>query len=174
MSETVIVETVTAESVTSPIIETVVVETRIVETMGQRGPTGLTGPIGPQGLQGIQGPAGPAGGSIPQFTAGENLSGHRAIRLSGGLAYYCDAATLAHAGTAIGITTGAALSGDLANMQTLGIISDPSWNFVNGPVYVGSAGVLTQVPNGVFVQQIGVSGKSTELNIAPQLAVLRN
>lgn len=168
----------TTEFVTDSVVvvESVEVATATVETIevGQRGPAGLTGPLGPQGLQGVQGPVGPAGGSVPQFTAGENLSGHRAIRLSGGQAFYCDAATLAHAGTAIGITIGAALSGALVDAQTFGNISEPSWNFVNGPVYVGTNGALTQTPVGLFVQQIGVAGDTTELNINPQLAVLRN
>lgn len=173
MTDLIITETVTDSTVS---VETVEIATASVEVIevGQRGPAGPTGATGPQGIQGIQGPAGPAGGSIPQFTAGENLSGHRAIRLHNGLAYYCDSTTLAHAGTAIGVSTGAALAGDPVNVQTIGIVAEPSWTWSDGPVYVGPNGSLSQTISGVFVQQIGVAGNSTELNIAPQLAVLRN
>ena len=150
------VETVTAEVVES---ETIAVE--IIEVAQQ----------GPRGIQGIPGPA---GGSVIQVVAGETLSGHRAIRLSNGLAYYCDAANLAHAGTGIGVSTGAALIGETVNVQTLGTLSEPSWTWNDGPIYVGTNGQLTQSITGLFMQQIGVATNATAMNINAQLSVIRS
>ncbi len=128
--------------------------------------------VGPQGSQGIPGPA---GGSIIQKIAGETLSGHRAVRISNGFVYYCDAANIHHAGTAIGVSTGAALISDTVNIQMLGDLIELGWNWNEGAVFVGINGQLTQtLTNLLFVQQIGVAVNSTELNINPQLAVLRN
>jgi hypothetical protein len=108
------------------------------------------------------------------MTAGENLSGHRAIRSHLGLAYYCNALDTAHAGTAIGVSTGAALVGDPVNVQTLGNLTEPSWDWRDGLVSVGENGQLTQTITGVFMQQIGVAVNQTELNINPQQAVIRS
>jgi hypothetical protein len=135
----------------------------VVETVE----VGLQGPPGPPGLPG------PPGGAALTAPAGETLSGHRVVRLVEGMAFYCDAATLAHAGTAIGLTTGAALASTPATIQTLGNLTEPAWSFVEGPVYVGLHGFPTQSLDGVFLQQIGVAVSATTLNINPQISILR-
>ena len=128
--------------------------------------------VGPQGSQGIPGPA---GGSIIQKEAGEILSGHRTVRISNNLVYYCDATNINHVGTAIGVTTNAATVGDVVNIQMLGDLIESGWNWSEGAVFVGINGQLTQdLTSLLFVQQIGVAVSSIELNINPQLAVLRN
>ena len=136
----------------------------------------FTGPAGIRGIDGVQGPQGIpgiAGGSLIQCVAGESISGHRAIRLNNGFAFYCNSMALDNAGTAIGISTQATLTGGTFNVQTLGIIDEGSWNWIPGPVFVGNNGLLTQIPTGVFTQQIGVATTATEININPQLAILR-
>lgn len=149
------------ETVTSEVVESETIAVEIIEVAQQ----------GPRGIQGIPGPA---GGSVIQVVAGETLSGHRAIRLSNGLAYYCDAANLAHAGTGIGVSTGAALIGETVNVQTLGTLSEPSWTWNDGPIYVGTNGQLTQSITGLFMQQIGVATNATAMNINAQLSVIRS
>lgn len=116
--------------------------------------------------------------AVPQKTAqtyeaGENLSANRVVRVSNTLAYLCDAATSAHAGTVIGLTTGAALTGATATVQTAGLVQELTWTLTEGPVYVGADGQLTQTVTGLaFVQQIGVAISATQINIHPQLAIL--
>lgn len=128
--------------------------------------------VGPQGSQGIPGPA---GGSIIQKEAGENLSGHRVVRIFNNLVYYCDATNIDHVGNAVGVNINAATVGSIVNIQMLGNLIEVGWNWNEGAVFVGINGQLTQDLTGMlFVQQIGVAVSSTELNINPQLAVLRS
>ncbi len=161
MTDTVITEVIT-DSAT--VVETVDVSVATVEIIE----------VALQGPQGIQGIPGAPGGSVIQCVAGENISGHRAIRVENGLGYYCNSATLAHAGTAIGMSTQAATLGDVFNVQTLGNVIEPSWNWTQGPVFVGTLGQLTQLQIGVFHQQIGIAVNTTELNVNPQLAIIRS
>lgn len=156
-----VVSVESVETVTSEVVEAETITVEIIEVAQQ----------GPRGIQGIPGPA---GGSVVQVIAGETLSGHRAIRLSNGLAYYCDAMNLAHVGTGIGVSTGAALINETVNVQTLGTLSEPSWTWIDGPIYVGANGQLTQSITGLFIQQIGVATNATAMNINAQLSVIRS
>lgn len=109
------------------------------------------------------------------FTAGAALSGHRVVTLNSiGRAIYCDAATLAHAGRAIGLTTGAASSGAAATIQMPGWeITESGWAWdTTKPVFVGLNGALTQtIPTlaggFAFLQVIGWPVTSTKLLINP-------
>jgi hypothetical protein len=111
--------------------------------------------------------------TLQTYTAGTNLSGHRAVKIHLGTAVYCDAASASDAGKAIGITTGAALQGEQATVQIMAQMTEPSWTWTEGPVYVGAAGGLTQtVTDLAFIQQIGVAGSATSIDINPQLSIL--
>lgn len=95
------------------------------------------------------GPQGPPGaGGLESYTAGATVNGHRVIVTDGaGLAVHADNATTAHANAATKISLGAALVGETVQVQLAGRITEPSWNWVpGGTIYVGAAGVLTQVP----------------------------
>ena len=131
-------------------------------------PVVLTAP-GPQGPKGDTGEV----ISTQSYQAGENLSGHRVVRIVGGYAYACRGNVQADAGLAIGITTGAALEGDTVQVQTIGRLTEPSWNLIGGPVYVGALGQLTQYPAAMaFTQQIGIAVSPTSLDINPQIAIV--
>ena len=78
------------------------------------------------------------------MTAGENLSGHRAVVTVDGQAFYADNQTIAHAGQLAGLTLGAALAGDSVTVQALGLITEPGWNWTPGAIWLGASGVLTQ------------------------------
>lgn len=123
---------------------------------------------------GPQGPPGAAGSAeASTFVAGENISGHALIKVVGGLAYQCDAATLGDAGKAIGIATGAVSVGGTVSVQQGGQMTEPSWAWTEGPVYVGSNGFLTQTVSGLtYLQQIGIALSATSVDIHPQLAII--
>lgn len=142
----------------------------IVTALTTHGPATLTTLATP----GPQGPAGASGSAeAAAFVAGENISGHSVIKVIGGLAYQCDSATFGDAGRAIGIATGAALNGASASVQQAGQITEPSWAWVEGPVYVGTNGFLTQNLTGlVYIHQIGVAVSATTVDINPQMAVV--
>jgi hypothetical protein len=133
-----------------------------------------TGSVSTLTIPGPQGPKGDPGDAIVTQTheAATNLSGHRAIRVSGGLASLCDGTNAAHTGRCIGITTGAAIAGADATVQTVGLITEPSWNWTEGPVYVGANGVLTQSLAGLaFIQQVGLAVSLDSIDINPQLPI---
>ena len=128
--------------------------------------TGLdVGPAGPLGPQGPQGPAGD--GSTFTKIADSNLSGHRAVKaVSGDRVAYVSSGTPTDIGLAIAITTGAAAADATATLRAYGEISEPSWAWTPGPVFLGVNGVLTQtVPTSGYVQQIGVALSSTKLMV---------
>lgn len=127
------------------------------------------------GIPGPQGAKGDAGDAIVTQThdAGENLSGHRAIRVSSGLAYLCNGSESAQAGRCIGISTGAVIVGDAVTVQTVGVMTEPSWSWSEGPVYVGVSGVLTQSLTGLaYIHQIGMALSATSIDINSQLPIL--
>lgn len=176
--ETVEVSTVSVEVVESVVSESVVTETLGVETVDLItneviSTESVTVEVVEIGMQGPRGPMGLPGEITVEVVAGETLSGHRAVQLIGNLAWYCDVDTIQHTGRAVGISTGAATAGQLVTIQCMGSITEPSWTFTEGPVYVGSQGQLTQSMTGLFVQQVGIATSSTTLNINPQLGIIR-
>lgn len=119
---------------------------------------------------GQQGPAGRdgSGGSTETYVAGQTLSGHRAVVTdANGLAIYADNQTAAHANMATKLTLGAALQGDTVQVQLIGRITEPSWNWVvGGTIYVGANGTLTQTPPvspAVFSKPIAVAETATRV-----------
>jgi hypothetical protein len=100
---------------------------------------------------GIQGPAGASGQGTTELltrVAGENLGGHRVVIVdSDNKVYYADRTNLAHMYKVVGITRGAANVGDSVEIQTYGLMTELSWNWIAGqPIFLGTNGLLTQVP----------------------------
>jgi hypothetical protein len=89
--------------------------------------------------------------------AGADLGGHRAIHIDAGAALYAEP-SIPSADRVAGITIGAAASGAIVNFQTSGEMVEPSWNWTEGPIYLGPSGTLTQTPP--------AAGVSVELGIA--------
>ena len=83
------------------------------------------------------------------LTAGMSISALRCITTnSSGEAVYATPDTLANA-VVIGISTTAGSAGDTITVKTNGELSDASWNWTKGAIYLGSNGVLTQTaPSG--------------------------
>jgi hypothetical protein len=134
---------------------------------------GGAGTPGATGATGATGPAGPAGLTVEIFDAGETLGGNRAVKVhSDNRAYYVSASTPTDIGKACGITTGATTIGSSATIQRFGLMTEPSWTWVPGPVYVGVNGALTQTPPASgFVQAIGEAITATSLFIQPWPAI---
>lgn len=123
-----------------------------VAEIGRAGPKGETGPAGLPGA-----PGGDPGLVTLDGTAGENLSGHRAVYLSQGSFFYADKDSEEKMMSVAGVTTGAVLSGGNIQAISLGVISEPSWTWTYpAPVFIGNNGQLVQArPTVGFLVQIG-------------------
>lgn len=103
-------------------------------------------------------------------TAGEDLSGHRAVRHdASGLLVHADFASAAGALVA-GVTTGAALEGAPAAVQCSGDLGEPSWDWAEGCIFLGDAGHLTQVaPATGYLVLVGYSAGPNRMVVAPRI-----
>jgi hypothetical protein len=108
------------------------------------------------------------GSGVPtvSITAAENIGGHRAVLASG---LYADNGTLPNS-IVIGISTGAVSSGGQITCQVAGEMTEVSWTWdTSKPVYLGSAGLLTQtVPTAGVIVEIGKPTAATKLLIEIQ------
>ena len=123
----------------------------------------------------IQGPVGVSGTSaIISYTAGANISGGIGVILNNSTAIAANSTTLAHAGKVIGITTGAVVIGNVANIQTSGELEGFSGLTINSKVYLQANGTITStIPTTGFIQQIGIALTATKvlINIQPSLVL---
>lgn len=120
------------------------------------------------GQEGPQGPAGPAGdGSNLTKIAGTAIGGHKVVIAYGNTgAQLADKDTASHMHVVLGVTKGAASQGSPVEIQTVGEMIEPSWVWVNGPVFLGSNGIMTQTPPTTgFQLQIGTAIAPTVLMI---------
>lgn len=126
---------------------------------------------GPQGVQGVPGPT---GGTLSRIADGA-LSGHRVVRAtSATLAGYCDAGTLSHMFTCLGVTNGAAADGAAVVVTNLGELTEPSWSWTSGlPIFCGAQGVLTQTydPAWAWSLVVAVAETSTKIFIQPRTPI---
>jgi hypothetical protein len=94
---------------------------------------------------GLQGPPGSGNGSFDVIgTAATNLGGQRVVYLAAdGMRYGTanDPITL----DVIGITVGSASVGAAVVVRSSGPMTDPTFNFTPGPIFLGLNGLLTQV-----------------------------
>lgn len=121
----------------------------------------------------------PAGsiGNLYGAIAGEALSGHRAIVLdASGEAFYADQTVPNHIGRMAGITIGAAALGAGVTIMNNGLLTEPSWSWTPfAPIFLGTAGGLTQVPPTTgFLQMIGgaLSATSMYVNLRQPLVII--
>ncbi len=118
------------------------------------------GPAGPQGAPG------PSGGNAVQRVAGEVLSALRVVYELDGEVFYLDPADAAHVDQVLGVTLTSALLGQPINVQSAGTLDDATWAFTPGPVWLGAAGSLTQLPPaGGFDVLIGAAVSATRINL---------
>jgi len=105
---------------------------------------------------GVQGPQGVAGETTVSDSvtkvAGEILGGNRGVTIgSNGKAYYADNTIVAHANKVLGVTKGSAILDANVDIQTYGVMVEPSWNWdLAKMIFIG--------PNGTLVQDMPASG----------------
>lgn len=94
------------------------------------------------------------------------LSGHRVIRATAAGAVYADPSDPPNA-VIIGISLHAANKDEDISIRAAGVIVEPSWSFVEGPVCLGPNGMLTQSPP--------TSGKIVEIGVpkSPKALLVR-
>jgi hypothetical protein len=118
----------------------------------------------------------PSALDVMSVVAGSALSGHRVVRASApDEVDVASSANVAHAGLVLGITTGAAIQGDLAHVRIAGELIEPTFAFVPGPVYFNSSGVLTQTPpTSGFIQSVAVALSATKIVVGLGIPILLN
>lgn len=111
-----------------------------------------------------------SGGIVPVnidtvLQAAEDISALRAITTdANGKAIYADNTT-ASGTVVVGIATTSALTGANVRVQTAGTLSDASWAWSNGLVWLGTNGALTQTAptNGAYIVPVGRAYNSTTI-----------
>ncbi|MCM6777931.1 hypothetical protein NDR87_31465 [Nocardia sp. CDC159] len=117
----------------------------------------VPGPPGPPGP-----PGSGAGTVIVTGTAGAALSGHRAVvQLPDGTYVYASCDDPTHMALPIGITAAAAMMGDQVQIVMFGQMTESSWAWTPGPVFLGIGGSLTQSaptgPTAAFLTQLAAA-----------------
>lgn len=112
--------------------------------------------VAEQGPRGIQGIRGPAGGTTTVTVGATPLSGHSAVAVdAAGLLIQADCTNPAHRGAVLGLLANAYSPGDQAVVQTAFTLEHSGWTWSPGPVFVGTAGQLTQtLPVGAVFSQV--------------------
>lgn len=97
---------------------------------------------------GTPGPPGPPGPPTPPviLVAAQTIHGRRAVRAVDGQALHPRINIDDDAGQVIGISLNSSNVGGAVQVKTAGTITEQSWEWLPGPVYVGDEGVLTQAP----------------------------
>lgn len=111
---------------------------------------------------GVKGDKGEPGGSII-LTAPIDLGGNRVVMANGNYADNSDSNTL---NKVIGFTKTSALQGQLVEVMLLSELNGFSSLIPNEPLYLLTAGTITQTPPAIgYVQQVGVALSSTKILI---------
>lgn len=101
------------------------------------------------------------------------MSGGRGVYVDGaGLARIAEPLAMLDAIATVGVTVGAVGAGAMATVRIGGELTDSSWLWAQGPIWLGSGGVLTQVPPSVGATIVmGVSTGTSSMRVAPQIIV---
>lgn len=151
---------------------------------GQRGPQGEQGPAGPKGdpgergepgLQGEPGVPGAAAEDV-SLVASTAIGGHRVVSVASDGRAEPTLSTTDSLLRLVGLTENAAASNTSVAILQRGPIEDPAFSFVTGGrLYLGAAGVLTQViPASGPILVLGVALSPTRILFSPQTIVERN
>lgn len=135
--------------------------------------------LGDDGADGEDGQAIPGPrGELPIYiefpAAAGGLGGHRAVRLVAGEASYADNTNVPDANLVLGVTRGAVVAGDLAQIQVTGLMTESSWAWTpDAPVFVGAAGVLTQpAPASGFALMVGIATAADQILIGARMPIV--
>lgn len=107
--------------------------------------------------------------------AGETIFGERAVRIENGLLYHPDPSDPTHATQVIGISTQSGSAGTDINVAIFGDVTEGSWTWASGFVYVSTGGVLTQSPSSSgWLLSIGRATSSTTIGVDVDTPFMRN
>lgn len=130
------------------------------------------------GLQGIAGPPGKDGANGSAYISlptNKPISGHKLVVTDdNGFATYVDCRQIQHANRVVGLTVHAVTDNGTVSVLSHGDITDASFNFSPGAVFIGIDGELTQLlpVDAVFVQQIGVALSHSRLFVSSFPAIV--
>jgi hypothetical protein len=125
------------------------------------------GEKGDKGDQGID-------NGVATMPAGEAIGGHRLVYISSGAVYYASADNLQHLGKVIGVSMNAASIGGPVEIRSVGYLTDNSFAFTDGPIYLGTNGLLTQDSMvGLFIQQVATQLTATEIFVSIGQGIVR-
>ena len=117
------------------------------------------------------GGGGGAGGTqaitlVASLVASEAISALRVIKAFNGAIQVADASVSVDAGKAIGISLNAVVAGGDLQYQYAGPLANTGWAWVEGPIFIGAGGQLTQSTVGLaFIQRVGTALSNTEILI---------
>lgn len=126
------------------------------------------------GIPGPPGPPGELGEQVVQRVAAVALGGNRVVKpVADGQVNYATSDFVPDANIILGITQGAAIQGDIIDVQIGGTMEEPSWNWTIGQVFCGLNGVLTQTPPTTgFLCRVGRAIAPTTIVISVEEAIL--
>lgn len=131
-------------------------------------PSAFAAVIGATGKTGKTGPAGAE--AIIERIGGEAIGGHRGVWVDGAERAWLAQPEDASAVNTIGISVAAASSGEIVQIRTAGQVSEPSWSWSTGRVYLAPDGVLTQtIPTSGYLVRLGTALGPTTLVLAPEV-----
>lgn len=106
------------------------------------------------------------------FTAGQDLEEKRIVTLNANAQLiYADHANLTHAGRIIGLTLESVPLGEVTEVHSFGLITNPSWNWnlTQPSVFLSTIGQITQTPPiSGFINVVGHVISATQLFISVQ------
>lgn len=112
--------------------------------------------------------------TTPLITA-QAVSALRAIATdASGNAVYADHNTASTRESIVGISTNAVGNGGTVHVRYTGVMTDPSWAFTRGPVFVGANGVLTQTaPATGYIRIVAyaIDADTVVVNVQPSIIV---
>ena len=165
----------TEETVVILVVEQQPSSTIVVEqgtTVITQDPNGLSVLVAAeQGPEGKQGVAGPSGGAAFVRDAAATVSGGRAVALNAdGEAIHADGADDDFAWRVVGLALNGANLGNPVTIATAGEVEEPTWSWIEGkPVFLGSAGSLTQTPpTSGFILVVGSAVGATRILVNVQ------
>ena len=109
------------------------------------------------------------------LVAAGTIHNNRAVAVDGGTIYHPTLATAADAGKILGLSRQSGAVTDAVLVQTDGPVTNGSWTWAPGPVFVTDEGVLSQTaPSTGWVVSIGTAVNSTTIELDVSLPILRS
>lgn len=122
----------------------------------------------------VSGGGGSGGGAVTNtFTSVGPVSAHKVLASTLAGVVYADKDTLTDQDKIIGLSVSSAgAAGEEVTYVSSGLVTDPSFSFSAGPIYLGNAGALTQTkPTSGLLVQVAIAIEADKLQFDIQLNV---